>query len=131
MNRYYTGLFADQPVAQRELNNQVTISAQFVVVPTLPQYTYPSDWTHDAVFIEERARWPVPAGASPVQNDLVKLTPLTGAWDRRDQNYCLWSQDFENAAFGKQGGCTVTADQVIAPDGTNTADLITSGNVAG
>ncbi|HEY6349601.1 MAG TPA: hypothetical protein VI636_09350 [Candidatus Angelobacter sp.] len=128
MSRYYTGMFADQPTAERAGNNQVNITAQFVVVPTLPQYIYPSDWTHDAVFIDERANWPVPNGASAALNDLVKLT---GVWDHRDQNYCLQSQDFENAAWNKQNGLAVTADQVAAPDGSVTADLITSGNAAG
>jgi hypothetical protein len=125
--RYYTGMFADQPTVERAGNNKVNITAQFVVVPTLPLYQYPSNWTQDSIFMEERGKWPVPSGVSPSINDLVKLT---GSWDHRDLNYLLWSQDYENAAWSKQNGCTVTADQVAAPDGTVTADLVTSGNSA-
>lgn len=128
--RYYSGMFADQPQVERAGNNRVNINAQFVVVPTLPLYQYPSNWAQDGIFAEERGDFPIPPGASPTINDLVKLTPLTGAWDHRDQNYILWSQDFENAAWAKGNGIVVTADQVAAPDGTVTADLLTSGNQA-
>lgn len=42
-------------------------------------------------------------------------------------NLLLYSQQFDNAAWGKSD-TTVTADQALAPDGTNTADLITEGS---
>jgi hypothetical protein len=37
------------------------------------------------------------------------------------------SEDFTNTSWGKLGGATVTANQIIAPDGTLTADMITEG----
>ncbi len=128
MNRYYTGMFADQPTAERAGNNQVTVTAQFVVVPTLPQYIYPSDWTHDAVFIEERANWPVPVGASAALNDLVKLT---GVWDRRDLNYVVQSQAIGGAPWTIGGGATATLNAAIDPGGgSNTATQLTSSTTA-
>lgn len=113
--RYYTGMFADQPTHSRDANNQVTINAQFVVVPTLPMFQYPSNWNADAIFLEERTGF----------GDLVKLTGSN--WDHRDKNYLLWSQDFENAVWSIGGGLVVTADNATAPDGTTTADKITGG----
>jgi hypothetical protein len=37
------------------------------------------------------------------------------------------SEEFENIIWGKIGGVTATANQATAPNGTNTADLITEG----
>ena len=48
--RYYSGMFADQPTVERAGFNKVNISAQFVEVPTLPQFQYPSRWGTDSVF---------------------------------------------------------------------------------
>lgn len=42
-------------------------------------------------------------------------------------NLLLYSQQFDNAAWGKSD-TTVTADQAQAPDGTTTADLLTEGS---
>ena len=39
-------------------------------------------------------------------------------------NVLTYSEDFSNAAWGKLGTITVTANQTTAPDGNNTADLI-------
>jgi hypothetical protein len=52
--RYYTGQFADQPTIERVGNQKVNIAAQFIVIPTLPMFQYPSRWGTDSVFIEEK-----------------------------------------------------------------------------
>lgn len=41
-------------------------------------------------------------------------------------NYVLQSQTFDNASWAKSTGVTVTANTDVAPDGTTTADTITS-----
>ncbi len=41
-------------------------------------------------------------------------------------NYVLRASEFDNAAWTKRNGHSVTADQAVAPDGTTTADLITA-----
>lgn len=45
-------------------------------------------------------------------------------------NLVIASQDFTNAAWLTQNGTTVAANTVEAPDGTLTADTVTSGNAA-
>ena len=50
---------------------------------------------------------------------------LTGS-----NNLLTFPQDFDNAAWTKQAGHTVVANQDIAPDGTLTADLIVGNNSA-
>lgn len=66
--RYYSGMFADQPVIERVGNQRVNISAQFVVVPGLNLFQYPSRWGTDSIFIEEQDGY---------GNDLPKYT---GTW---------------------------------------------------
>lgn len=46
-------------------------------------------------------------------------------------NLFLYSEQFDNSYWYQTGGATLTANQAIAPDGTNTAELmtITAGNV--
>ena len=44
-------------------------------------------------------------------------------------NLCLQSQTFDNAAWTK-GNCGITADAVVAPDGTLTADTVTVSTTA-
>ncbi len=113
--RYYSGIFDDEPQYEVAGNDKVNITANFVVVPGLPVYQYPSNWTRDAVFMEERDGF---------GNDVVKLT---GTWSRRDQNYCLWSEAFDNAVWAKNTGVTVTPDAVAGPFdpvGVTTADAI-------
>jgi hypothetical protein len=39
-------------------------------------------------------------------------------------NLAIYSEDFSNAVWTKQSGVSVTTNQVIAPDGTLTADLV-------
>lgn len=46
-------------------------------------------------------------------------------------NLLTWTQEFDNAAWFKTASTTVTANQGVAPDGTTTADLVTSGGAAG
>jgi hypothetical protein len=66
----------------------------------------------DSIFLEERNGF----GA-----DLVKLT---GTWDHGDKNYCLFSEQFDNAAWEKVN-CTVVANSVTDPNGGATADAVT------
>jgi hypothetical protein len=43
-------------------------------------------------------------------------------------NYMLWSQVFDDTDWSKQSGATVTANATNAPDGTATADNLTTNN---
>jgi hypothetical protein len=71
-NRYYSGQFLAEPQFERVANNQVNISATFVVCPTLPLFAYPSNWGVDSVFIEEKNGF----------GD--QLPKYTGAWTIND-----------------------------------------------
>ncbi len=42
-----------------------------------------------------------------------------------DANDLLWSEDFTNAVWSNPSGATITANNVTAPDATNTADTVT------
>src|SRR5579864_2632814 len=118
-NRYYSGQFLAEPQYERVENNQVNVSATFVAIPTLPLFQYPGNWGVDSIFLEERNGF----GA-----DLVKLTSGTSTWDRRDKNYLLWSEQFDNAAWTKVGsgvaGPVVTANTTADPNGIVDADTI-------
>jgi len=46
-----------------------------------------------------------------------------------EQNLVLYSQEFDNAAWGKTG-LTVTANSTAAPDGTTTADTLTGASTS-
>ena len=47
-------------------------------------------------------------------------------------NLAIYSEDFSNAIWTKQSGVSVTTNQVIAPDGTLTADLVVgAGSILG
>jgi hypothetical protein len=118
-NRYYSGQFMDQPHFEVVGNNQVTISANFVVIPGLPQFQYPSNWGVDSIFFEER---------DGLSQDLVKLT---GTWDHQDKNYLIFSEQFDNAVWSKETNVTVTANNQTDPLGGNTADTIATGATAG
>jgi hypothetical protein len=111
-NRYYSGQFLAEPQFERKANNQVNITATFVVLPKVPLFQYPSNWGIDSVFLDER---------DDFGNDQVKLT---GTWDRRDKNYALQSEHAENAVWVEVNS-TVTADAATDPNGTNTADKLT------
>jgi hypothetical protein len=113
--RYFSGQFEDEPTFDVNRNESVTITANFVEIPGLAMYQYPSNWARDAVFIEERDGF---------GNDVVKLT---GTWDRRDQNYCLWSEGFDNAVWQRFTGVTITPNLVAGPNdppGVTSADAI-------
>lgn len=45
--------------------------------------------------------------------------------DRIGVNLLLWSEDFTHVGWNARNGHVATADQTTAPNGTNTADLIT------
>jgi len=47
------------------------------------------------------------------------------------RNLLTWSEDFSNAVWSKQAGTTVTANQIAAPDGTTTADLVVGNGTNG
>ena len=110
-NRYYSGQMLAEPQYERVGNNQVNISATFVVVPTLPQFQYPSNWGVDSIFLEERDGF---------GQDLVKLT---GTWDHGDKNYCLFSEQLDNGAWLKTNA-VVTANAVNDPNGNPTAESV-------
>lgn len=116
LQRYYSGMFANGVQYKRKLNNQVDITAVFVVVPNLPVFQYPSAWGVDSVFREERDGF---------GSDLVKLT--SGTWDRRDQNYALWSDDLSNAVW-PNFGVTATGNAIADPDGNLTATRLVGTN---
>jgi hypothetical protein len=66
--RYYSGQFADQPSIERLGNQRVNISAQFIVIPTLAMFQYPSRWGTDSVFFNTQDGF----------NSL--LAKMTGSW---------------------------------------------------
>ncbi|MDP8994034.1 MAG: hypothetical protein M3N07_03475 [Pseudomonadota bacterium] len=54
------------------------------------------------------------------------IVPGVGYWSRQSlTNLLLHSQSFDNAAWAKEAGATVSANAASAPDGTTTADLLT------
>lgn len=110
-NRYYSGQFAAEPTFEVVGNNRVTINATFVEVPSTKMFQYPSNWNADSVFYDER---------DDFNADLVKLT---GTWDHSDNNEVLWSEQFDNAAWGKSNA-TVTPNTVTDPLGGVTADAV-------
>lgn len=110
-NRYFSGQFLAEPQLEEVGNNQFNLSATFVEIPTLPMFQYPSSWGITSVFMEER---------NGFGQDLVKLT---GTWDRGDKNYCLWSEQLDNAAWTKTNA-VVTANAVNDPNGNLTADSV-------
>lgn len=57
------------------------------------------------------------------------LLQSSGLYAFAPHNVCHYSQDFDNAAWTKTS-CTVAANDIVAPDGTTTADKLT-GNGAG
>jgi hypothetical protein len=68
MGRYYSGRFAGRPAIAPAGNNNWNASAQFVELPGLPMFAYPTNWNRDAIFIEE-----IDDFGSP-------NVKLTGAW---------------------------------------------------
>lgn len=44
---------------------------------------------------------------------------------KAEENLLTYSQDFDNAAWIKANGATITANSSVAPDGTTTADTLT------
>lgn len=67
-SRYFSGRFQDPLVFNPAGNEQWTIKGVFEELTGLAMYTYPTDWTRDAAFLEER---------NGFGEDLVKLT---GTW---------------------------------------------------
>lgn len=75
-----------------------------------------------AAGVARSAHYIVPTGRTqPIQTLLL---------EPQRTNLCIRSEEFDDAAWTKSG-VTVTANAIIAPDGTQTADLLTSaGSVA-
>ncbi len=72
------------------------------------------------------------AGTSAVTNveqPVGMVRSMANAGPRR--NLLTYSDQFENAAWTKQSGVTVTANQATAPDGSATADLLTPSTASG
>jgi hypothetical protein len=47
------------------------------------------------------------------------------------RNLLTFTEEFDNAAWNKQAGTVVTANQAVAPDGTTTADLVVGNGTNG
>ena len=67
----------------------------------------------------------------PGSTSVVSLVSGTGAGQQRNvvtsrQNLAVYSQSFDNAIWSAFGTKTVTANAAIAPDGTMTAELLSS-----
>jgi hypothetical protein len=52
--RYFSGQFEDEPQISRDGNNNAHVTANFVCMPGVPLFAYPTNWARDANFIEER-----------------------------------------------------------------------------
>lgn len=52
-NRYLSGRFREMQIVQ-EGYEQWNVSALFMELPGVAMFAYPSDWTNDAIFLEER-----------------------------------------------------------------------------
>lgn len=116
--RYFSGRFAAPLVISPSGNNQWNLKADFVELPGLPMFQYPSDWAGDGILVEER---------DDFGSDLVKLTGA--AWDRRTKNYALYSEALDNAVWtpvvgGGAANPVVTADASGDPNGNATAEQI-------
>lgn len=74
-SRYFSGRF-DGPLTFNPVGNQkYNIRGRFVELPGLPMFSYPSNWSRDAIFLEER---------NGFGEDLVKLTPAVDFSYRTD-----------------------------------------------
>ena len=80
--RYFSGRFEGPLAFSPSGNQQYNVRGKFVELPGLAMYGYPSAWTRDAIFIEER---------NGLGEDLLKLT---GAW-----TYVLSASDHGGAAY--------------------------------
>jgi hypothetical protein len=67
-NRYFTGRFLAQLQVSPAGNDRWNLSGQFIEIPGLAMFAYPTNWGVDSIFMEERDGF---------GNDLVKLT---GTW---------------------------------------------------
>jgi len=110
--RYFSGRFVGEPTYERVGNERVNIHAVFHAIPGLPLFAYPTNWSRDAIFLEER---------DGLGADLVKLT---GTWVRRTLNYIIHSEAIDNAAWVKNQ-VTVAANTQTDPLGGSTADRAT------
>jgi hypothetical protein len=81
----------------------------------------PSDMT--TLFQDSSGTTPVTAVEQPVGLMLDKSKSGVGTNGAKRVNLLTWTEDFSNAAWTK-GAATITADAVIAPNGTTTADAI-------
>jgi hypothetical protein len=68
---------------------------------------------------------------APINSPRIDYDPVTLACkglliEEARTNLLIYSQEIDNAVWGKGAGITVTANTVTAPDGTTTADTLTS-----
>jgi hypothetical protein len=63
----------------------------------------------------------------PIDHDPITFDPLGVLIEEQRVNLLTYSEQFDNAAWGKTD-TTITANNTAAPDGTTTADLITDGS---
>jgi hypothetical protein len=73
-SRYFSGRFDGPLVYSPVGNEQWNIRGRFIELPGLAIYTYPSDWSRDAAFLEEAL---YPQASATGREDQVKLT---GSW---------------------------------------------------
>ncbi len=67
-SRYYSGRFDSPLIYSQEGNDKWTVRGRFVELPGRPMNTYPSNWSRDAIYCDERDGF---------GNDLFKQT---GTW---------------------------------------------------
>ena len=68
---------------------------------------------------------PVAAGVLRIEHDPFTGAPLGALIEEQRTNLLLWSRAVDNAVWSKNA-LTIAADTVLAPDGTGTADRLTS-----
>lgn len=69
--------------------------------------------------------------AIPLDHDPVTHEPKGVLVEEQRTNLCLYSQEINNAASWTANGATGTANSLVAPDGTTTADTLTEDGTTG
>ncbi|HLZ93377.1 MAG TPA: hypothetical protein VKQ28_16855 [Candidatus Acidoferrum sp.] len=108
-SRYFTGRFDAPLVYSPRGNSQYDIKGRFVELPGVAIFAYPSNWTRDAVLIDER---------NSAGEDLVKLT---GTWTDDNSASNRLSHAYVSATTGSTAewvywgyGCRVWS--LVAPN---------------
>lgn len=87
-SRYYTGRFAGPVQYSKAGNNKQNAKAQFVELPNLPMYQYPTNWARDAVMRDNvddfgKQQWKL-TGAWAFNNDPITNANAIGGTDWSD-----------------------------------------------